>query len=985
MTFLKKTDKSKEAVKRRERRKSKKNNAEKISLKDIKSGIDRIRANAKNQNIFAAVTETTKDYLGNVSIGDKSSAVFVYVGLLAFFEIFLVLFGVVSFFILRSSILYIPVWLSIIMAVVPFIVWVWSTTLDEWCYINRKKNFFYLCYMNVFLLIINYIYRAAYNLVVPAVEMIPYTLFLDSKGHRLLATGGIFYICLAFGLLIGYAFFNNNFYSLHLIISFIENFKLSHYIDARENKENLYDFSILNDLDSGRLLSVKENDRFTGTLVNGQSGTGKTSTIFTTSVGDDLQKKLHNLENLKAALHDMVLSGQIKLKDNLEEPLTHANEFDPFAFESIGKDAHEIKENETAYRKALEKFPNCGITAIAPNAGLPGDIIKLCNKLNLKVNVIDPMPDEHTGKYKDNYTGINPFYVNPDMSELEKVEDIANKAAIFAEIMAAINDESGKTDGYFADINKSVTISVCIINMVCIPEMLNRQPNIFDMQASFNDFDTLVERVKFMEDKYGEVPVKEPDKKERKGQNKQNADNVTDSLSEIVGEERQSIELDIFDKKGTCNTRKVGKMLKKGRNPYYTIIQTAKKELLGSGREKMEDQSRGLRTQLNNFLINPHINRIFSYTENVLDFDRIFREGEITVVNTALELGDAQSKAFGLYFILLFRQSMLRRPTETRICRHWCYIDELPVYLHPRLETLYSLARQYRCGFYSAIQTLDQMEKNATTKYLKGVLLGAGTHIVFGRVNSTEMRLYSELAGIKLQEHVKYSSSKSSILEDSGNYSSSETHDYSNSNVLEGYKIRNRDFSEVTFFTSDNGNVQEVRSAKSHFIDMSKFENVVRKEYVWRTKSLRKQIVDTVSLKKEEKGNKLDLEPATLFEDIIISPDTLESDMMINVSTETLEEHEPDRVVVNGPHLEEPQTQTQIFDIENMTDSEWNNYSSEGALSTASNNSSSKNNEVEDVEIGPQSLENDAQPEAEIPLTTQKTKSAREILESFYN
>ena len=70
---------------------------------------------------------------------------------------------------------------------------------------------------------------------------------------------------------------------------------------------------------------------------------------------------------------------------------------------------------------------------------------------------------------------------------------------------------------------------------------------------------------------------------------------------------------------------------------------------------------------------------------------------------------------------LPFNNAVLSRPgTEDTRIPHFFYVDELPVLIHPSLEKNFSLFRKYRVSMMVAIQTLDQMEKNEITKYLKG-------------------------------------------------------------------------------------------------------------------------------------------------------------------------------------------------------------------------------------------------------------------------
>lgn len=59
-----------------------------------------------------------------------------------------------------------------------------------------------------------------------------------------------------------------------------------------------------------------------------------------------------------------------------------------------------------------------------------------------------------------------------------------------------------------------------------------------------------------------------------------------------------------------------------------------------------------------------------------------------------------------------------------------------------------------------AIRTLDQMEKNEITKYLKGIILGCAHIIVFGRSSLSDMEIFSSLAGVQDVKDVQTSTSE---------------------------------------------------------------------------------------------------------------------------------------------------------------------------------------------------------------------------------
>lgn len=146
---------------------------------------------------------------------------------------------------------------------------------------------------------------------------------------------------------------------------------------------------------------------------------------------------------------------------------------------------------------------------------------------------------------------------------------------------------------------------------------------------------------------------------------------------------------------------------------------------------------------------------------------------------------------------------MLSRPgTEFTRVPHFFYVDELPVLIHPSLEKNFSLFRKFRVAMTVAIQTLDQMEKNEITKYLKGVILGCAHIIVFGRSSLSDMEIFSALAGVHDVAEVQQSTTETAITDSSPHYSFSSREMITQKNFLEEIDIRMKDFQEVTFFTT---------------------------------------------------------------------------------------------------------------------------------------------------------------------------------------
>lgn len=64
---------------------------------------------------------------------------------------------------------------------------------------------------------------------------------------------------------------------------------------------------------------------------------------------------------------------------------------------------------------------------------------------------------------------------------------------------------------------------------------------------------------------------------------------------------------------------------------------------------------------MSDFINNPLIHDVFC-VQDFPDLDKILKDREITVVNYAFELGMVEFTSFGLFFSLLFSNTVVRRP-----------------------------------------------------------------------------------------------------------------------------------------------------------------------------------------------------------------------------------------------------------------------------------------------------------------------------------
>lgn len=660
-------------------------------------------------------------------------------------------------------------------SITPFIVWAISTNENFWAFHQRKRMFFYLCFVNMVLVLLQPVYSVIRRLILSGILLIKPDELLTVKMLMLLAYIGILGIMGGICIVL-YSQLETLLTSKQLKRQ-IELFKLSHVLDEREDREYKYDIGTIKNLETGAPIIIKERDRMNQMEINGASGTGKTTSIFIPVIEKDADQKVKNREKRQEELLKLIQSGRATIKGPLKE-------FKESAIVAIGKTEAEKERNNKALAKIRKKYADCGMTILAPNAALATEIIKIMRARGIKVNVLDPVGNYST--YDNVKTvGLNPFYVPLGLSEQERVIYISQAATVFAEVLIATNQMNGAASNvYFTDISLSVSSNIASVVMLA-RNIKGKQAYIDDIQSCISNFENIRTYITEIEGYYG-ISVLKP------GSNK-------DAM----------------------------------KNPYYQQLLFVSQELLGAGSKEMFNQARGLRNLINKVLQDTRIKtKLSEKDEGRIDFDHILSDNEITVVNTAIELGKSSSTAFGLFFILLHKVSVLRRPMETRT-PHFLWIDEASQYMHPCYEDMISLYRQYGVAVAITLQSLTQTEKSSETAYLKNVFLGAGTHIVFGRLSAEEMKLYSEMGGIIRENVEQRSYTTSSILTKDPGYTESVRNTPSVTNVLEGSDLRLLDFQELTIFTIDNGRVLPGQLGRVFFIKDEAYDKRNFRTILW--------------------------------------------------------------------------------------------------------------------------------------------------------
>lgn len=435
---------------------------------------------------------------------------------------------------------------------------------------------------------------------------------------------------------------------------------------------------------------------------------------------------------------------------------------------------HFISTSPKAQKK-FEKITACirsaGMTTLAPNASFADTIYEFATKRGIKVNRVDPMLID--GKHKPGFIGFNPLYINPELSGIERKIEIFSKASLFADVSQAIYELNGKGDPYFTSLNRNISTTIIILLELTMQDAEGRQPTPADVQEIINDF----ERVK----KYLDVLKHRQD----------SAD-------------------------------------------YSYVIDIIEKQLLGESAKKIAEQATGLKIIINELLMHPLVKSVLC-AEKSVDMDRALAEGQVILVNYALELGQSQATAFGLFFSLNFNNAVLRRKgnEKTRL-PHYFYIDEFPFLLHPRMEQCFTMFRQYGVSTCVALQTLDQLDKNEQTRYMRNVLLGNTAHqIFFGRMSPTEMELLEKMGGqyTVLQEQDTVSEQALSV--ENTSITMSKRTSKTKESRLEGGNVRYKEFMEVTFFTVLRGTAMLPLAGKVNFVENYKKSRVRRYRVNW--------------------------------------------------------------------------------------------------------------------------------------------------------
>lgn len=275
-------------------------------------------------------------------------------------------------------------------------------------------------------------------------------------------------------------------------------YKITHSIEPESQKKNeiAYNMNIVRDINTGKNITIYAKDRFLHTLIDGTSGTGKTSSTILPAIRDDLNMRCKAEDMQKFHVKQLESAGLITYSPPANTRSFSVNDCIPIVKQpediSPADIDHKLKDIQEELENIRLNYPICGLTVLAPDDSLTDDVCRLCDARDIPYNRIDAVRDAD-GKHKKNTIGLNPFYIPTHMEDEEKNQMIVKRAVIFSDVMQAITDLKGKADSYFTGLNRQMIANLAILVMATVPILRRRQATPTDLQAIINNFNLLTE------------------------------------------------------------------------------------------------------------------------------------------------------------------------------------------------------------------------------------------------------------------------------------------------------------------------------------------------------------------------------------------------------------------------------------------------------------------------------------------------------------
>lgn len=579
--------------------------------------------------------------------------------------------------------------------------------------------------------------------------------------------------------------------------------------DLRKNKEFKYDMYAVKRKDTGEDVQVFEQDRFTGTCAVGATGTGKTSSAIEPAILHDTEVMRHNLDYQKVEVAKLLKNGQARLNCNFKDEDFSISYIDPVYTGDEAKD----KKLKKQFKFLNEVSSVAGIIAMAPDEGMADDICAMFEAQHLPYKRVDTTLDSH-GRPKPNTIGFNPLYISPFVTGPDHVQDVVNKAAIVANVMACLNSMGGTVDAYFAGVNSTQTNNLCKLVMLTYPQLMKdkaekekalhkdwdvsvtcKQPNLRVFQSYINDYELLAEPLCKLVEMYGNHG-KPYDLRRNDPVNGIDPNKGREAVHAALSG-KKDIDCGIWQ---DVYTYVLNEML----NPKEGVATF--------------DRARGLRDQVNRFLNNPRVNRCL-LSDDSIDLDECLLNARSVVYNYSFDLGRDNSTAFGLFFLLSFCQAVLRRKVGTFLRPIFFYVDEFTQILHAETQTMFTLFRKYRVANYIAFQGLENFNRTNETKYLRDIVIeNCRTRIFFGTLVPDSMRYVEMLFGEVITEEIRKGTSETAMSMENPSLTTTTSVTEKRAPRIYASDVISMSFQDVIMSTVRNGNPVEAFQGRVDFM-----------------------------------------------------------------------------------------------------------------------------------------------------------------------
>lgn len=259
-------------------------------------------------------------------------------------------------------------------------------------------------------------------------------------------------------------------------------------LSPKDKKAEAYacSLSLFKDFDSGKKISIPENDRFSSFLVCGASGSGKTSMVFEPMIAQDIEKKYFFSEAAKDLGFTALKTGIANLTKPYSNEYLNKNFNLNMLTPSFGKDT---LFNTFVKKMAISTSPyiykNIGITYISPDYDTLDQMMKICNNYNVGFNLIDPTQPEKS-------IGLNPFVY----------DDPTKISVIISSALKGITDKEAAEmkDLYKEEASLQIIENLSILLKEIYPKMNDGAlPNLEDLLTLLTNFDLVEKMCKIME------------------------------------------------------------------------------------------------------------------------------------------------------------------------------------------------------------------------------------------------------------------------------------------------------------------------------------------------------------------------------------------------------------------------------------------------------------------------------------------------------